>query len=81
MAEKTNEADAEGWAKVVQALKDKGYKFPHAFIAKQIDQSRQSVISWKAVPIAHVAKLSELSGIPKHKILPHTLKKMKELLL
>ena len=81
MAEKTDPADAAGWAKVVQALRDQGHKFPHAFIASQIEQSRQSVIAWKAVPIVHVAKLSKLSGIPRHKILPHTLKKMKELLL
>lgn len=81
MAEKTDPVDAEGWAKVVQSLRDQGHRFPHAFIAAQIGQSRQSVIAWKAVPIVHVAKISELSGIPRHKILPHTLKKMKELLL
>jgi hypothetical protein len=81
MAEKTDAKDAEGWAKVVQALRDRGHKFPHAFIAAQIDQSRQSVIAWKAVPINHVAKLAELSGIPPNEISPHALKKMKELLL
>jgi hypothetical protein len=81
MAALTEPEDAEGWAKVVQALREQGHKFPHAFIASQINQSRQSVIAWKAVPIIHVAKISKLSGVPSHKISPVALKKMKELLL
>jgi len=79
MADKTNDQDAAGLAKVIEALR-KEHRFPHAFIASQIGQSRQSVISWKSVPLAHVAKVSDLSGIPRDKILPYTLKKMKELL-
>jgi hypothetical protein len=79
MSEKTHYLDAAGWAKVVQALR-KTQTFPHAFIAAQIGQSRQSVRAWKAVPIAHLAKVSELSGVPRSQILPHTLKRMQELL-
>jgi len=77
--EKTHPQDAAGWAKVVQALQ-KQQRFPHAFIAKEIKQSRQSVRSWKSVPLAHVAKVSELSGIPRAQILPFTLKRMQELM-
>jgi hypothetical protein len=80
MAEKTDAKDAEGWAKVVQTIRDRGHKFPHAFIAAQIDQSRQSVIAWKAVPIVHVATISRLSGLSPDQISPIALKKMKELL-
>jgi hypothetical protein len=77
--EKTHPHDAAGWAKVVQALR-KEQRFPHAFIADKLGQSRQSVRSWKAVPLAHVAKVSELSGIPRAQILPFTLKRMQELM-
>jgi hypothetical protein len=80
MAEKTHTKDAKGWARVVQTLKDQGHKFPHAYIAAQIDVSRQSVRLWKAVPIEHLAKVSAISGVPKNEILPAKFKQMQELL-
>ena len=79
MPEKTHPKDAKGWAKVVQSLKDQGHKFPHAYIAGQIEVSRQSVRLWKAVPLEHLAKVSEISGLPRAEILPAKFKLMQEL--
>ena len=80
MAAKTHLKDADGWARVIQALKDQGHKFPHAYIAGQIGVSRQSVRLWCAVPIEHLAKVSEISGVPRNKILPAKFKMMQELM-
>jgi hypothetical protein len=80
MAFKTHPHDAAGWALVVSTLRDKGITFPHAHIARTLKVSRQTVRLWKAVPLLYVVDVSDLSGIPRRKILPHTLKKMQELL-
>ena len=78
MPAKTNDADAAGLQKVIDALR-KEHRYPHAFIASQLGISRQSVITWKAVPIAYVEFVSRLSGIPADKILPFTMKRLKKL--
>jgi hypothetical protein len=80
MVEKTHVKDAEGWARVIQALKDQGHKFPHAYVASHVGVSRQSVRQWCAVPLEHLATVSEISGIPRQKILPAKFKLMKELM-
>jgi hypothetical protein len=76
MAEKTHEKDVAGLAKVLEALKDQGHKFPFAYIAAQTGVSRQSVRNWESVPMKHLAKISELSGLPRDKILPYTIKRI-----
>ena len=80
MAAKTHPGDAEGWAKVIRSLRAQGHKFPHAFIASKIGISRQSVRLWQAVPIEHLAKVAELSGMPRARILPAKFKQMQELM-
>jgi hypothetical protein len=78
MPSKTNDADAAGLQRVIEALR-KEHRYPHAFIASQLQLSRQSVIAWKAVPLAYVEFIAKLSGVPAEKILPYTLKRLKKL--
>ena len=79
MAKKTDPRDAEGWQKVIRTLRAQGHKFPHGSIAKKTGVPRQSVRLWEAVPIEHLAKVSELCGMPKARILPVKYKLMQEL--
>ncbi len=80
MAKKTDPKDIEGWEKVIRTLRAQGHKFPHAYIANRVGISRQSVRLWQAVPMEHLAKVSQLCGMPKARILPAKFKFMQELL-
>jgi hypothetical protein len=69
MGAKTNPADAEGLAKVIERLK-RDHQFPHAYISSQIGISRQAIHKWSKVPLHFVADIERLSGINRRKILP-----------
>ena len=77
MVDKTHPDDAKALKELYAHIR-KEHPFPYSWIANHLGLHRQGVRQWSAVPIRFVAQLEKLTGIPRDKLSPHSLKKYQE---
>jgi hypothetical protein len=59
--------DAEAFQRL---LDPKFFGYTRMAIARMLGITKQAITRWHAVPLKHVKKLSEATGIPKHLLRP-----------
>lgn len=74
---KLKRTNRDGYKAVMEALANKGHKFPQASLGRLLGLTRQGIEAWDhIIPEAYAFRVSILTGVAMETILPETLADM-----